>query len=113
MRCDFKNSLHGSTAASQPVEKDPVEGDVITPQSTSPPRVLHSYQQHITNYVQLFMEEGKELTPEQGLSWPLNCGDFYFNTIVFFLFLCPFTVLSLSYVLLNLISIFRPYRRYA
>ena len=62
MRHYFKKSLHCSAAASKSVEKDPVEGDVTAPHSTSPPRVLHSYQQHITDYVCLFMEEGEELT---------------------------------------------------
>ena len=58
MRHDFKNSLHGSAAALQSVEKDPVKGDVTTPHSTSPPRVLCSYQQHVTDHVCLIMEEG-------------------------------------------------------
>ena len=61
MRCDFKKLLHGSAAPSQTVEKNPVRGNVTTPHSTSPPRVLHSYQKHTTGYVHLFMEEGEEL----------------------------------------------------
>ena len=61
MRPDFKKSLHG-LAASQSVEKDPDEGDVTAPHSTSPPRILCSYQQHVADYVHLFMKEGEELT---------------------------------------------------
>ena len=62
MRHDFKNSLHGSAAASQSVEKDPVEGDVTAPHSISPPRILHFYQQHIADYIHLFHGRRKELT---------------------------------------------------
>ena len=62
MRDEFQRSLHSLVAASPSVEKDPVEGDITAPCSTSPPRVLHSYQQHAADYVCLFMEEGEELT---------------------------------------------------
>ena len=62
MRHNFQRSLHGSVAASQSMEKYPVEGDVTAPLSTSPPGILHSYQQHVADYIHLFMEEGEELT---------------------------------------------------
>ena len=62
MRHNFQRSLHGSAVASQSAEEDPVEGYVTVPCSTSPPKILHSYQQHIADYICLFMEEGEELT---------------------------------------------------
>ena len=37
LRQDFQRSLHSSAATSQLVEKDPNEGDITAPQSTSPP----------------------------------------------------------------------------
>ena len=66
-----KKSLHGSATASQSVEKDPVESDVSAPHSTSPPRILHSYQQNVADYVCLFMKEEEELTPGEDWSTPL------------------------------------------
>ena len=71
MRHNFKKSFHGSAVASQSVEKDPVEGDNTTPHSTSLPRVLCLYQQHITDYVYLCMEEGKDLTLSEDQANPL------------------------------------------
>ena len=62
MRHDFQRSLHDSAAASQSVVKDPIEGDSTAPCSTSPPRVLCSYQQHIAKYFDIVMKEGEELT---------------------------------------------------
>ena len=70
MRHNFKNSLHGSAAASQSVEKDPVKGDATTPHGTSPPRVLCSYWQHVTDYIHLFIE-GEELTLSDDQAAPL------------------------------------------
>ena len=66
-----KKSLHGSAAASQSGEKDPVKGDVTAPHSTSPPRILCSYQQNIADYICLFMEEGEELTLGEDWAVPL------------------------------------------
>ena len=43
--------MHSSAAASQSIEKESVEGDTTAPHSSSPPRVLCSYQQHIADYV--------------------------------------------------------------
>ena len=71
MRHNFKSSLHGSAAASKSVEKDPAEEDPTTPYSTSPPRVFHFYQQHITDYIYLFMGEGGELTLRKDQAAPL------------------------------------------
>ena len=68
MRHDFQRSLHGLSAASQSVEK---EGDVTAPCSTSPPRLLCSYQQHIAGYIHLFMAEGEELTLGEDQATPL------------------------------------------
>ena len=71
MRHNFQRSLHGSAAASQSVEKDSVDGDVIAPYSTSPPRIPCSYQQQFVDYVCLFMEEGEELTLGKDQDAPL------------------------------------------
>ena len=49
---------------------DPAKGDVTTPNSTSPPCVFHSYWQHITDYVHLFME-GEEHTLGEDPADPL------------------------------------------
>ena len=62
LKHDFQSSSHSSAAASQSVEKELVEDDTTAPHSTSPPRVICSYQQHIADYDCLFIEEEEELT---------------------------------------------------
>ena len=71
MRHDFQRSLHSSETASQCIEKEPVEDDTTAPCSTLTSRVLFPYQQHIADYVCLFMEEGEELTLGEDQSAPL------------------------------------------
>ena len=71
MRCNFKKSLHGSAAASESVEKDPLKDDVTMPHSTSPHRGLHSSWQHVADYICLFMEEGEKLTLGKDQATPL------------------------------------------
>ena len=39
-----------------------MKGDTTEPYSTSPPQALQSHQQHMADYICLFMEEGEELT---------------------------------------------------
>ena len=71
LRHDFQRSLHSSAAASQSIEKDPVEADTTAPCSTSPLQVLPSYQQHVADHVHLFMEKGEELTLSEDWAAPL------------------------------------------
>ena len=108
---DFQRSLHGSVAASQSVEKNPVEGDVTTPCSTSPPRILHSYQQHIADYVHLFMEEGEELTLSE--DWAtLFIVEVFLSILLYQSIYCITAVSCLAQSNLP-ISLSRSYKRYA
>ena len=109
MRHDFKNSLHGSAAASQSAEKDSVKGDVTTPHSTSPPRAFCSYRQPITDYIGLFME-GQEFTLSKDWHTPFIVK---VSIQYYCLLSVSFPIYCIFFVLHNLISILRPYRRYA
>ena len=59
------------TAVSQSEETEPIEGESTELCSISPPWVIHSHHQHLTDYVKLFMEEGEELTLGEDWAAPL------------------------------------------
>ena len=80
------------------MKKDPAEGDITAPHSTSPPRVLCPYQQHVDDYNCLFME-GEKLTLGEDQATPLIIGVFFQ-----YYFIDLFTVLFPSHVLHNSIS---------
>ena len=78
LRHAFQKMLHCSAAGSQSAEKEPLEGNTTEPHSTSPPRALQTHQQHMADYIHLFMEQGEELTLSEDWAAPLVTEVFHY-----------------------------------
>ena len=63
MRQAFQKSSGEAATSSSQVEEtcEPAYGKDTEVQSSSPPRVTCSHQQHLADYVQIFMVEGEKL----------------------------------------------------
>ena len=71
MRQDFKERMKGTMVMSQvPPEPEPT-GDSTVPSETSPPWVLKSHHRHLANCVNLFLEEGEDLSIGDDQAAPL------------------------------------------
>ena len=71
MRQEFKQSLGDAAASTQVREEELPESKSTETQSDSPPRVIHSHQQHLANYIYMYMEEGEKLTLDEDRAVPL------------------------------------------
>ena len=84
MRQEFQKTLVKTSVSLQSEETEP-EGESTEICSSSPPRVIHLHYQHLTDYVKLFMEEGKELTMGEDWVAPLirEIPPYYSNDLIF------------------------------
>ena len=82
MRQEFKQSLEEAAASTQVREEELNESENTENGSDSPPRVIHSHQQHLADYIQICMEEGKK----DDSGWGQGSSLDYWGR---FFFLCP------------------------
>ena len=73
MRQEFQKTLGEAATFSSQVEEtcEPADSEDTEVWSSCPPWVTHSHNQHLVDYVQLFMEEGEELALEEDWVAPL------------------------------------------
>ena len=71
MKQEFKQSLEEAAASTQVREEGPPESESTEAQSDSPPKVICSHQQHLSNYIKICMEEGEKLSLGEDRAAPL------------------------------------------
>ena len=95
------------------VEPEPSTGTSTDPSGSSPPQVLRTYHQHMTDYMRLMMESGMDLTLSEDRV-ALLITEVYSSHAYFIAYINFQSILNSLYSQFHTLFLFsfRPYRRF-